>query len=141
MNTRTLVAALVAAVVGFLLGWVLFGMALAGFYEANMNHYDGFMKPEGEMNLALMFLSNLCVGLVLAYCCNRMGAKNLVSGALASAIIGFLFYLSVDLGFMSMTNMFANSTMVVVDVLANTVWATCMGAAVGAVLGMGVKKD
>ena len=136
-----LLAALAAGVVGFLLGWVIFGMVLMGYYEANMVHYDGLMKAEGEMNLALMFLSNLGVGLVLAYCCHRMGANTLVGGAMAAAIIGFLFYLSVDLAFLAMMNMFANSSMLVVDVLANTVWATCMGATAGAVLGMGGKKE
>lgn len=135
-----LLAALAAGVVGFLLGWVIFGMALMGYYEANMMHYDGLMKAEGEMNLALMFLSNLCVGGVLAYCCHRMGATTLVGGAMTGAVIGFLFYLSVDLGFLSMMNMFANNTMVVVDVLANTVWAACMGAVAGVVLGIGGTK-
>lgn len=141
MNTRVLLAALVAGVVGFLLGWVIWGMALMGYYEANMIHYDGLMKAEGEMNLGLMFVSNLCVGVVVAYACNRMGAKALVSAAAASAVIGFFFYLSVDLGFLAMMNMFANTTMLVVDVLVNTVWIAAMGAVAGAVLGMGAKKD
>lgn len=141
MNTRVLLAALVAGVVGFLLGWVIWGMALMGYYEANMIHYEGLMKAEGEMNLALMFVSNLCVGMVVAYASNRMGAKGLVSGAMAAAVIGFFFYLSVDLGFLAMMNMFANTTMLVVDVLVNTVWIAAMGAAAGAVLGMGAKKD
>lgn len=141
MNTRVLLAALVAGVVGFLLGWVIWGMALMGYYEANMIHYDGLMKAEGEMNLGLMFVSNLCVGVVVAYACNRMGAKALVSAAAASAVIGFFFYLSVDLSFLAMMNMFANTTMLVVDVLVNTVWIAAMGAAAGAVLGMGAKKD
>ncbi|MBK8499460.1 MAG: hypothetical protein IPL52_11755 [Flavobacteriales bacterium] len=140
MNTRVLIAALVAGVVGFLLGWVIWGMALMGYYEANMIHYEGLMKAEGEMNLALMFVSNLCVGVVVAYACDRMGAKTLASAAVASAIIGFFFYLSIDLSFMSMMNMFSNTTVMVVDVIAYTVWIAVMGAAAGAVLGMGAKK-
>lgn len=137
MNTKVLVAALVGGVVAFLLGWVIFGMALMGYYEANMVHYEGLMKGEGEMNLILMFCSNFVFSLVLAYAAHRMGVSDLKGGMMTGAVIGFLFYLSVDLGFLAMMNMFANTTMVVVDLLANTIWSACIGAAIGFMLGRG----
>jgi uncharacterized membrane protein len=135
MKTNVLLAGLAGGIAAFLLGWVIFGMALMGYYEANMIHYDGLMKGEGEMHLGLMFLSNLMFSLMLAYVSDRMGVIDLKGGLLTGAIIGFLVYLSVDLAFLAMMNMFANSTMVVVDVLANTVWAACIGAVIGLVLG------
>jgi uncharacterized membrane protein len=137
MNTKVLLAGLAGGIVAFLLGWVIFGMLLMGYYEANMIHYDGLMKGEGEMHLGLMFLSNLMLSLMLAYVFSRMGVNDLKGGLIAGAIIGFLVYLSVDLGFMAMMNMFANNTMVVVDVLANTVWVALIGAVVGLMLGRG----
>ena len=48
-------------------------------------------------------------------------------------------YASVDLAFMSMMNYFTDHTVVLVDVLANTAWAACIGAVVGLVLGSGKK--
>jgi len=137
MNTKVLLAGLAGGIVAFLLGWVIFGMLLMGYYEANMIHYDGLIKGEGEMHLGLMFLSNLMLSMMLAYVFSRMGVNDLKGGLIAGAIIGFLVYLSVDLGFMAMMNMFANHTMVVVDVLANTVWAALIGAVVGLMLGRG----
>ncbi len=137
MNTKVLVAALVGAVVAFLLGWVIFGMALMGYYEANMVHYEGLMKGEGEMNLILMFCSNFVFSLLLAYAANRMGVVDLQGGLITGAIMGFLFFLSVDLGFLAMMNYFTSTTVVLVDVLANTVWAACIGAAIGFMLGRG----
>jgi hypothetical protein len=139
MNMKVLVAALAGAVAAFLLGWVIFGMALTGYYEANMNHYEGLMKGEGEMNLVVMFISNLMFSLFLAYAANRMGVSDLMGGLVAGAIMGFLIYLSVNLSFLSMTNMFANNTAVVVDALANAVWAGGTGAVIGLVLGRGKK--
>jgi hypothetical protein len=114
MNTKVLLAGLAAGIVAFLLGWVIFGMLLMGYYEANMIHYDGLIKGEGEMHLGLMFLSNLMLSMMLAYVFSRMGVNDLKGGLIAGAIIGFLVYLSVDMGFMAMMNMFANHTMVVV---------------------------
>ncbi len=137
MNTKLIVAALAAAVAAFLLGWVIFGMALMGYYEANMNHYEGLMKPMEEMNLGLMFASNLMFASVVTWVIQRGGNASLMGGALTGCIMGFFIFLSVDLGFMAMMNYFANSTVVMVDVLANTVWATGIGAVAGLVLGRG----
>ncbi|MBK8339717.1 MAG: hypothetical protein IPK99_06850 [Flavobacteriales bacterium] len=134
---KVLVAALVGGVVAFLLGWLIFGIALMGYYETNMIHYEGLMKAEDELNLGLMFLSNFTVSLLLAYVFQRAGVAGLRGGAITGAAIGFLFYLSVDLGFMAMMNYFATAAVMVVDVLANTVWAACIGAAVGFMLGRG----
>jgi hypothetical protein len=80
MDTRTLLAALVGGVVAFLLGWLIFGMLLMGWMEAHMLSYPGLMKTEEEMNLALMFLSNLCLALLLAWSFGRMGVNSLTEG-------------------------------------------------------------
>ena len=97
------------------------------------------MKPEGEMDLGLMFVSNLLFGGLLAWVALRTGKANLVGGAITGATVGLLVYLSIDLSFISMMNMYANTTMLVVDVLASTVWATGVGAVAGLVLGWGAK--
>ncbi len=137
MNMKVLVAALVGGVVAFLLGWLIWGTLLMGYFEANMVHYEGLMKAEGEMNLGLMFLSNLTLSLLMALLFQRMGIKDLMGGAMTGALMGGLFYLSVDLGFLAMMNYFANLTTVVVDMLANTVWTACIGAVIGLLLGRG----
>lgn len=137
MNMKVLVAALVGGVVAFLLGWLLWGMLLMGYYEANMIHYEGLMKADEEFNLGLMFLSNLVLCVLLAIVFKRMGIGDLMGGAMMGALMGALFYLSVDLGFMAMMNYFATPMVVVVDVLANAVWLGGTGAVIGLVLGRG----
>lgn len=137
MNMKVLIAALVGGVVAFLLGWLIWGTLLMGYYEASMIHYEGLMKTEGEMNLGLMFLSNLTLSLLMALLFQRMGIKDLMGGAMTGALIGGLFFLSVDLGFLAMMNYFATTTVVLVDVLANIVWTACIGAVIGLLLGRG----
>ena len=66
MNMKVLIAALVGGVVAFLLGWLIWGTLLMGYYEASMIHYEGLMKTEGDMNLGLMFLSNLTLSLLMS---------------------------------------------------------------------------
>ncbi len=135
-----LLAALVGGVVAFLLGWLIFGMLLAGYMDAHIVKYEGLMKPQEEMNLGLMFVNNLLVALLLAWALGRMGVKDFQGGAVAGAIMGFLFYLSVDLGFLAMTNLFDGPGMVVVDALANAVLTALVGGTVGLVLGRGKAK-
>lgn len=139
MNTKTLLAALAGGVTAFLLGWLLFGMLLMGYYESHMMHYEGLMKPMEEMNLGLMFGSNLLFATAIAWIGQRAGVNTLMGGLVTGATVGLLFYASVDLGFMAMMNYFKDHTIVLVDVLANTAWAAGIGAVVGLVLSRGAK--
>lgn len=139
MNTKMLLAGLAAGVTGFLLGWVLFGMLLMGYYEANMIEYEGLMKPEDDMRLGVLFLGNLLFGLLVAWACWRMGREDALGGLRTGAVIGLLVYGSMALFFLSMWNLYANNTIVVVDILANTVWTAGMGLVAGFVLGTGKK--
>jgi len=140
MNTRTVLAALVGAISAFLLGWVIFGMMLMDFMSAHMLPYPGLMKGEGEMDLGLIFLSNLLIAVLLTRAFGRMGVHDLKSGLLNGTIIGLLFYLAMDLSLMAMMNLYDGPLAVAVDVLANTVWMAAIGGVVGFMLGRGQAK-
>lgn len=140
MNARTLMAALAGGVAAFLLGWLIFGILLMGFMEAHMLQYPGLMKGEGEMNMGLLFLSNLVVSVLLTWAFGRMDVADVQGGLLHGAIIGLLFYLAVDLSFLAMMNMFDGPLAVAVDVIANTVWTAGIGGVVGFMLGRGRAK-
>lgn len=139
MNTRVLLAAAVGGVVAFLFGWLLFGILLMDTMSAYMVPYEGLMKG-ADMNYGLLFLSNLCLALLLAWLGDRMKVNNALGGLFMAATVGFLFYASVDLGFLSMMNLFTSPQGALVDVLANTVWVAGTGAAVGWMLGRGAPQ-
>ncbi|MBL7963021.1 MAG: hypothetical protein JNM31_04165 [Flavobacteriales bacterium] len=139
MNKNMLLAALAASVVAFLLGWLLFGIALAGYYESSMVHYEGLMKSEDEMNIGLIYLGNLLFAILITWCCSRMGVGTLAAGFTTGAIISALFYANVDIMFLAMMNMFQDPTAVIVDILVNALWGGAVGAAAGFMLGRGAK--
>ncbi len=135
MNKNVLLAAAVGGITAFLLGWLIFGVLLMDYMNSHMVSYPGLMKSESEMDLGLLFVSNLVLAALLAWSFDRMGVKGLMAGVRTGAVMGLLFYLSVDLSFLAMMNLFSEPMAAVVDVLSNALWVTGVGAAVGMVLG------
>jgi hypothetical protein len=132
MNTKVLIAALAGGVAAYLLGWVIWGMVLMGFMEANMTVYEGLVKS--EMNLLVMFVSCLIWGFLLAwvYSCFS-GKKSLAGGAVTGGIIGLLVAAGLDLNFLANWNLYTPVAMVA-DILANGVYSAGVGAVVGWIL-------
>lgn len=132
-----LVAGLAAGVAGFFIGWLIFGILLMDYMGANINSYDGLMRT--EMDLGALFAGNLLSGLLVAWVAWRAGDTNAVGGFRTGAILGLLIYAGFALYYYSMMNWYINSSAMVVDVLANTVWLALMGLVAGLILGLGRK--
>ncbi|MBK6542534.1 MAG: hypothetical protein IPG10_14870 [Flavobacteriales bacterium] len=139
MNTKVILASLAAGVASFLLGWVVFGMLLMGYYESNMNPIEGMWREEADMNMVAMLLANLGWGTIVGWSLWRMGVNTAMGGAVPGAILGGLITFSMDMYFLAMSNMYANTTIIVVDVLVNVCMSAVLGAVAGLVLGMGKK--
>ena len=76
MNLRVFLAGLAAAVAAFFAGWLLYGILLMGFFEANTQTYEGLIKE--QMCFALIFAANLVYGLLVAWVYNvRKGPKSI----------------------------------------------------------------
>jgi len=139
MNTKMILASLAAGIASFLLGWVVFGMLLMGYYEANMNPIEGMWRAEADMNMMAMLLSNLGWGTIVGWSLWRMGITTAMGGLLPGAILGGLITFSMDMYLLAMSNMYANTTIIAVDVLVNVCMSAVLGAVAGFVLGMGKK--
>lgn len=137
MNTRIIIATLITAVVNFLLGWLIWGILLMGFYEANTIQYEGLMK---EMpNLVLIFISGLLYAFLLAYIFDRWAnIRNLGKGFIAGMLVGVLITTCFDLYFLAGFNLF-NVKVFIVDVIANTIVSGILGGVTAFVLGYGKK--
>ena len=137
MSTKAILAAVAGAIFAFLLGWLIYGILLMDFYEANTTHYDGLMK---EMpNLVLIFLNNLIWSFLLAFIFYRWGAiKSMGNGMKGGIIIGLPVALSFDLYILAGMNLFT-PTLVVVDVIVSTVMTALVGGLIGFILGTGKK--
>ena len=130
MNLKTLYATVASFAVTFLLSWLVYGILLMDFYEANTTFYEGLM-PEMP-NMVLMIISSLAWCFLLVYILQKWaGVRTIMGGFTAGLTIAFLFTLSIDLSMYSMMNLF-NIKLVVVDILVGSV---VMGGVTGAVIG------
>jgi hypothetical protein len=109
----------------FLMGWLVWGILLMDFYTANFNQCAS--RPEMEMIWWAMIVSNLTIALLLTLFLKWSGAKGIVDGLKIGALFGFLYSLSLNLGYYSMTTMFNNFTAIIVDVIVNTLVMAIIG--------------
>ncbi|MBL7924076.1 MAG: hypothetical protein JNL88_07750 [Bacteroidia bacterium] len=137
MNTKVIIAGLVAGLTGFLLGWVVYGMLLMDFMTAHCTNYPGLMKEPPV--LWAIFFANCCSGWLFAYIFHRIGGiQSFAGGFQTGLIISLLFTLNLDLYYYSMMNM-GDSTYYAVDVVVSTLMGAVMAGVAGAMLGTGKK--
>lgn len=133
MNNKVLLATLAGGVVSYLLGWLIFGMALAE-NTSMWGSATGIQKTEmGDM--WALILGNLTGAYLLAHIFSRWAGINTLEGGLKTgAFLGFLIWLTVDLIMFGTTNMYS-LTGVGIDVAASTVMGAATGGIIGWVLG------
>jgi uncharacterized membrane protein len=137
MNTKMLLAALGGTVANFLLGWLVYGILLMDFYQANTIQYEGLMY---EMpNLFLVFLSNFTMAFLFAYIYQVWaGIKSFGKGFTTGLLLGFLIMFTFDLYFVAGMNLMS-TTLVIVDILVSTIMTGIMAGVVAWILGTGNK--
>ena len=134
---KIIYATLVGSVLAFLLGWLVFGILMDPYYQANMVHYSGLMKDEDTMRLYGIFLANLTTAGLFAYVFEKWaGIRSLSKGFVGGVILGGAMFLSFDLMMWSTMNVFP-SKVFAVDVIVNALFGGIIGAAIGWVLGYG----
>ena len=138
MSSKIIIAGIIAGIVSFFLGWVVWGMLLESYYDGAMIQYEGMEKE--NMNFIALIIAQLAGGILLAYIIgNFSGTMSMMRGATIGAIVGFFWCLSIDLMFFSMYNMFANNTVIIVDLIVNTIFSGILGAVIGWWLSRGAK--
>jgi hypothetical protein len=97
MNTKSIVAILLAFLGYFFSGWGVY----AGFINQQMMYPDGLketiMLPEAEFKIGFMAISCLIWALLLVYVFVKCGVNDWKSGAMTGATLGVLTALSVGL--------------------------------------------
>jgi hypothetical protein len=137
-TNKVLIGGIAGGVAFFFLGWLIYGMLLTDYMETNTNQC--IMKPMEDMTMWAMGVSNIVLGLLLATIFSWAGVSGAAAGAKTAAIVGAMMSLSFDLTFFSMSTMFSNLGIVLVDVLAYTFMLALGGAVIAYVMGMGKKE-
>jgi len=125
MNMKILRGTIIGGIAYFLMGWLVWGILLMDFYTANFNQCSS--RPDMEMIWWAMIVSNLTMALLLTLFLKWSAAKGIVDGLKTGALFGFLYSISLDLGFYSMTTMYNNYTAIIADVVVNTLVMAVLG--------------
>lgn len=136
-TNKILVGGITGGVALFLLGWVIYGILLMDYSTANYNQCMN--RPMQEMIWWSMILSNLALGFLLVTIFSWSNTTGFIAGAKTAGIIGLLLSASMDFGYYSMTTMYVNPSVIIVDIIAYTIYLAIAGAAVAWAMGM-VKK-
>jgi len=113
-------------------------MLFSNFFMEHAGPAKGVARAADHMLLLYIALGNFLFGFLLAYIISKAGITTVLSGAITSAIIGFLVsssYDSVSYG----TTWVSSRTSIVADIAIFTVTSAIAGAIVTWVAGMGKK--
>ena len=129
---RSLIGALVGAIMLYATGYLIFDLAFENFYRANVGSATGVDRG-GQLVWAIL-VANLAYGALITYVIgNRTSTLSIGGGARIGAIVGFLLWCTVDFVYYGTTNI-ANLTRTVVDPLLEIVHGGIGGAVIAAVL-------
>ena len=133
MNTKRLVIGTIGGGIAlFVVGYLMFSVALDGFYRANIGSATGVARV-GELLWATILGSLSYAALITYTLGNRSETVTVGTGARVGAIVGFLLWFTADFVFYGTTNV-ANLTRTIVDPLLEVVHGGIGGVVIAAVL-------
>lgn len=125
MEARIWKGTLIGGVVYFILGWLVYGMLLAGYLASNFNNCAN--RPQEDMVWWAIIVSNLIYALFLTLFLKRSGATSIIDGLKIGALFGLLLSSTFDFSMYSMTTTFNDFTGLIVDVVVATALAAIVG--------------
>lgn len=134
MNAKSfIIGTITGAIAFFLVGYLLYGIVLVDFFQANAGSATGVMKETPDM--ILLFLGEIAWGALFTYIFLQWAnIRTLASGAKAGAILGFLMGLGFNLISVGTANLI-NLTGAIGDSVVQLVMGAVAGGLIGLVLG------
>jgi len=129
---RCLLGSLVGGIVLFFLGYALYGILFAGFFEANAGSATGVNRE--SFDFVSLLLGQFAWGGMLTLLMDWKRVSTPVEGMKLGAIAGGLFFLGIDLTLYATTNI-SNLTAALADVVIAAALFGVTGAVVATVVG------
>ena len=136
MNSKIVIATFLGAVVSFILGYLIWGVALTSFMTQNAGSARGVMKTEmGGENLLFIFLGNIAFAYLFTHIFYSWAKINTFEGGVrAGALIGLLMALGIELVSYGADNII-NLNGTIVNIIARTILGALTGGVIAAYLG------
>ncbi len=134
-SSKFLAGGIVAAVIYFLLGYLLYGVLFKSFFDQN-----GMAADMSKFTWWAMILSTVAVGFLIAYVLSVAGVTTMGKGFAIGFVIGLLMELSIDFGMYGMGQSMMDSGAIAVDVVLTAIISGLAGLAIGMVYGAGKKE-
>ena len=138
MNTKQLLAVIASTIAGYLAGFLIFGLAMDGYFKSHLIEYEGLHKEMPDM--VTLILGHVFWSAMTVYVLVKMGINSAAKGFVTMLIISALATMGYDTISFSMSNMWDSAFVIPITSIANGVWGGVMGAAAAAVLGRGSKS-
>ncbi|MCP4125379.1 MAG: hypothetical protein GY751_26900 [Bacteroidetes bacterium] len=113
MNSKTIIGGITASFLFFFLGWLIYGILLAGFGESHYNHCMD--KDIEDYSWWAMIASNLCWGFLLAILLGWANTWDFIGSVKTGVIFGSLATLGINLQFYATTTVFSSLKVVGFD--------------------------
>jgi hypothetical protein len=126
------VGGIVAGILFFFLGWLIYGILLMDFMKAHPGTMSGYDKAAPDM--LWLVIGNLLSGFLMAYIFTKANVNTLANGFITAAVVGLLMAASYDCMNYGLTNLLSKK-MMMADVLAAVVLSGVTGAITGLVMG------
>ena len=133
MNNKLLIGGLIGGVASFLVGYLIFVLALGTTLEAHTMPGIGREAPE----LIHIFLGNLAFGFLLSYLLTKSNTSGFANGATMGLITGLLITLGFNLVRFGTTKVIADITGLLLDTVAVGVLFAVVGGIIGAYFARG----
>ncbi|MBL0184058.1 MAG: hypothetical protein IPP96_17960 [Chitinophagaceae bacterium] len=127
---------IVAGILYFLLGWLIYGMLLTNFMNNHTGAAGNIMKTEPDF--LYLAIGNLAMGFLLAYVFVKSNVSSMAGGFITGGVLGLLMSVGYDCMIYSTTTTLSKTAMAA-DVAAATVMTAVVGAITAMVMGMGKK--
>jgi hypothetical protein len=140
MNYKIIIASLAGAITLFIFGYLIWGIFLGSYFNANDIYYEGIAKT--EPSLLGLFISNLLWAFLLAFIFDKWALiRKFGAGFLAAMLIGLLIHSGIEFSATATQNLYKHINPVVVDVLVETARMSLAGGIIGLALGMMSKHE
>lgn len=137
MNNKFLVGGLIGGVACFLVGYLIYGLALGDMMAANA--MPGVNKAMADYNWPFLVLGNLATGFLLSYVLSKSNTSGFGPGATMGAVVGLLTIMGFDFVMYATSNIMTSMQAMFIDMIGFTVLLAVTGGIIGAYFGAGKK--